>query len=99
MGCSPHKKFLESCADTDAGAAVAQLGAREKGSLTFSVELVFTLALTADVISDFMAAPEESCFTSRHPLKTSRKLSSFIILPSAFEMSLLTSTATSLRGR
>ena len=30
MGCSPHKKFLESCADTDVGVAVGSIGSEEK---------------------------------------------------------------------
>jgi tetratricopeptide (TPR) repeat protein len=41
---------------------------------TFSMELPFTPALTADVTTDFMVAPEASCFTSCHPLKISGKL-------------------------
>ena len=38
------------------------------------MELPFTPALTADVTTDFMVAPEASCFTSCHPLKISGKL-------------------------
>src|ERR1035437_3128257 len=30
MGCSPHKKFLESCADTDVGVVVGSIGSEEK---------------------------------------------------------------------
>jgi hypothetical protein len=33
MGCSPHKKFLKSSADTDAGVPMTQLGAWEKPDL------------------------------------------------------------------
>jgi len=48
--------------------------------LTFSMELPFTSALTADVITNFVAATEACCFTSCHPRKISRRLKVFLRL-------------------